>query len=209
MKIANIVHADELVNHTEVEFINYCRDVTSDFDWNLPTLFVGWEFIKEFEEFPELCNINILKHRIVENKIYWEFSFDENKSSHIKGVSSFVKHAPDFYFAERYYYINLDPVFYQLKDNQDLFDVMPKKFDSFYVHKDRMIYAVSEQTIYGFDVEMYKFFKFNMDGIMDRLHATTTGPCVLDPEGEIYEKYYKILPEFSLLKRYLVVLVTN
>jgi len=208
MKLANIVYVDELVNHKEVEFINYCQDVTSDFDWSLPTLFVGWNFLKEFEEFPQLTNVNILKHRITQNQLYWEFSFNENKSSHINGINSFVKHVPDFYFTSRYTYTNIDPVFHQLKDNQDLFDVLPKTIDRFYLLKDRMIYILSEDKIYGLDLEMYKFFKFGIEAIKEKLFQKTFN-CVNDADGEFYEKYYKMFPEFSLLKRYLVVLVTN
>ena len=208
MKIANIVYADELVNHTEVDYINYCPDVREGFDWSLPTLFVGWEFIKEFEEFPELCNVNILKHRITQNQLYWEFSFDENKSSHVKGVSSFVKHVPEFYFSSRFTYTNIDPVFHQLKDNQDLFDVLPKTVDRFYFLKDRMIYILSGDKIYGLDLEMYRFFKFSVEAIKAKLFEKTFN-CVNDSDGEFYKKYFKMFPEFTLLKRYLVVLVTN
>ena len=42
--------------------------------------------------------MNILTHKIIENKLYWEFSFEENKSSHVNGIQSFVENAPDFYF---------------------------------------------------------------------------------------------------------------
>jgi hypothetical protein len=72
-----------------------------------------------------------------------------------------------------------------------------------------MVYILSDNKIYGLDVQMYNFFKFDWGGIMDRLHGITDGPHFLDPDGEWYEKYYKLFPEFSLLKRYLVVLVTN
>lgn len=207
MKIANIVYGDELVNHDKVDYINYYKeDSLYDLDPLLPTLWVGWGLLKKLDLD---VTVNILKHRIKENLLYWEFSFEENKASHINGVASFVKNTPHFYFNPKYNYTNLDPVFHQLKDVRDIFDVLPKKLDGYYALKNRVLYILSGDQIYGLDLEMYKFFKFDIQGIMDRLHDITDGPHFHDPDGEHYEKYYKIFPEFTLLKRYLVVLVTN
>jgi len=213
MKIANIVYEKDLINHKEVEYINYYKGSVEDIvieNPELPTLYVGWSHLKNFsKDNDDLKDINILKHQIASNRIYWEFSFDENKQSHVKGVSDFVYYAPNFYFTSRYGYTNLDPVFFQIKDNRDLFDVLPKSMDAFYMLKDRMIYILSGDKIYGLDMEMYRFFKFNIDGIMDVLSERTKGPKFLDTNGEYYESQYKILSDFTQLKRYLVVLVTE
>jgi hypothetical protein len=207
MKIANIVYEKELVNHNEVEFINYHKGGYESLNADLPTLFVGWEFMKQFP-LAELKDVNILKHRIIENKLYWEFSFDENKSSHVSGIQSFIEYVPKFYFTPRYQYENIDPVFHQLRDNQDLFDVLPKEITKAYVLKNRMLYILSGQKIYGLDLDMYKFFKFNVDGIKEKVTEMSFA-FFDDPDGKYYEKYYKIFPDFSFLKRYLVVLVSN
>jgi len=213
MKIANIIFEKDLINHKKVDFINYYQvnDTNFSYDHNLPTLFVGWHFMKKINENNDnIQNANILKHRIIRNKLYWEFSFEENKSSHVKGINSFVKNVPDFYFAPKYQYINLDPVFYQIKNNQDLFDVIPKmnKIDAYYQYKDRMIYLLSENKIYGLDIEMYNFFKFNVTSIIDNLQGMN-GNIFKDIDGKDYQKYYKFFPEFTHLKRYLVVLLSK
>lgn len=219
MKIANIVHKDDLVNHNKVDYIEYYG--WSPNIWNiknpeLPTLYVGWNFINTVAipnaKNDKLKEINILKHQIVKNKLYWEFSFDENKSAHITGVESFVKHAPDFYFTPNYKYTNLDPIFHQLKDNQDLFDVLPKNVAKSYWLYDRMLYilggdGIYTDEIYGLDLDMYRFFKFDVDEIKRKLFEMSFN-FVHDPQGTYFQKYSKIFTEFPLLKRYLVVLVS-
>ncbi len=207
MKIANIVYEKDLVNHKQVDFINYHKGGYEELNADLPTLFVGWGFLKQFQ-IAELKDVNILKHRILENKLYWEFSFDENKSSHVNGIASFVRNAPIFYFLPRYTYINFDPVFYQIKDSQDLLDALPKSYKHTYLFKNKMLYLLSEKKIYGLDLDMYRFFKFNIDGIINKLSEMSVNNTV-DLEGSVHQEYYKIFPEFIYLKRYLVVLLSN
>lgn len=211
MKIGNIIYESELVNHKEVEYINYYRindnqSIPQEVDYSLPTLIVGWKFLNN--HFPDL-DVNVLSHKITDNKLYWEFSFDENKSSHVSGIESFIDNVPKFYFTPQYSYKNLDPVFYQIKDNQDLYDILPSKVELLYKFKDRMLYILTDDVIYGLDLEMYKFFKFNIQGILDRLLILSKKPPIIDSEGDKYQEYYKIFPEFSYLKRYLVVILSK
>lgn len=210
MKIANIVYEGDLVTHEKVDFINYYRGSVQDVvieNPELPTLYVGWNHLKSFAEGNEkLKDINILRHQIEPNKLFWAFSFDENKQSHVNCVADFVYYCPNFYFTNRYYYTNLDPVFFNIKDNQDLLDVLPKKIDAYYSLRDRMVYVLSGEKIFGLDMEMYRFFKFNIDGIMDILSERTSGAKFIDLSGVYYESQYKRFPDFTQLKRYLVVL---
>lgn len=211
MKIANIIYEGELVNHKQVEFINYHKineyssTIFQDVDISLPTLIVGWKFLKE--TLPDY-DVNILKHKIVENQLYWEFSFDENKSSHVSGVKSFVRYAPEFYFS-KYSYTNIDPIFHQLKDNQDLYDILPQKIDAYYYYKEDIIYFLSDGKISGLNIEIFKFFKFDIQAILNKLDNRTSGAVVHDSDGELHQKYYKIFPDFNRLKRYIVVLLTK
>lgn len=210
MKIANIVHEEDLINHKKVDYINYYNEPKKleEIDATLPTLFVGWSFMRETNPDNELIqNADILKHKIVTNELYWEFSFTESKASHIKGVESFVSYAPEFYF-KKYSYINLDPVFFQLKDLQDLLDVIPKKIDSIYRYKDEMVYLLSDKAITGIDLKMYEFFQFNISEMFSVL-SEKSNELHIDLEGEKYLSHYKTFPNFIHLKRYMVVLLTN
>lgn len=211
MKIANIVYEKNLVNHTKVDYINYVNGEVkyNNLDTSLPTLYVGWSFMKQCNPDNEIIqNANILYKKIITNELYWEFSFDESKSSHVKGVESFINNAPNFYFSSKYQYVNLDPVFFQLAYIDDLMYVIPKQINSVYVYKNEMVYILLDDKIWGINLKMYEFFKFNVDEILKNLMERTVYSTI-DISGEIFQQYYKILPNYIHLKRYLVTILTK
>ena len=212
MKIANIIHEKELVNHTKVEYVNYINEPTEyeGVDKTLPTLYVGWSFMKDCNPENELIkNADILKKKIVSNELYWECSFEESKASHVKGVDNFVKLVPEFYFMPKYSYINLDPVFFSLQDIRDVMDVVAKEIDFLYNFKNEMIYLLVEgHKIIGINMKMYEFFKFDTLQLLARLQERTAN-YKNDLDGEIHQSYYKILPNFTHLKRYLIVILSK
>ena len=211
MKIANVIHEKELVNHTKVEYINYFNEAKAydDLDKSLPTLYVGWSFMKACNpDNPIIQNADILKKKIITNELYWEFSFRESKPSHVKGVDTFAGLVPQFYFSPKYIYTNLDPVFFQLKDVDDLMDVTPKKIDASYNYKNEMFYFLTDNKIWGIDLRMYQFFKFGLEEILQRMLVRTAMP-ITDLEGETYQLYYKIFPNYEHLKRYIVTILSK
>lgn len=211
MKIANIIYEKELVNHKKVDYVNYYNEATSygELDKTLPTLYVGWSFMKSCNPDNEIIqNANILHKKIIGNELYWECSFDESKASHVKGVEWFINSVPQFYFSPKYSYVNLDPVFFQLKDVDDLMDVVPKKINASYNFKNEMIYLLLDNKITGINLKMYEFFKFSNEEIISRLMERTLD-SYYDSDGSQYQKYYKILPKFTYLKRYLVTILSK
>ncbi len=211
MKIANVIYEKELVNHTMVEYVNYHQGVIEydSLDKKLPTLYVGWSFMKACNPNNEIIqHADILKKKIVTNELYWEFSFEESKPSHVKGVDGFVNAAPQFYFAPKYQYINLDPIFFQITEIEDLMAVLPKEIDATYIFKNEMIYVLKDNKISGINFDMYRFFKFNVEEIIERINYRTAH-TVNDIDGQMYLNQYKIFPNFEYLKRYLVVILTK
>ena len=214
MRIANIIHEQELVNHTKADYINYFNGPVEydKLDGNLPTLYVGWEFMKTCNpDNPIIQNAEILSKNIISDELYWEFSFKENKAEHVRGVDSFVEAAPQFFFKPKYTYINLDPVGFQLRDIQDLMDVIPKEIDYIYQYKSEMIYLLKNNKITGINLKMYEFFKFDINDMVHRLgqRLKIGREYLSDFEGETYQSYYKIFPKFELLKRYLVTILSK
>ena len=206
MKIVNIIHEKELVNHVKSDYVNYFNEPKSynDLDKSLPTLYVGWTFMKTCNPNNIIIqNADILKNKIITDELYWEFSFSENKASHVKGVNTFAGLAPQFYFKPKYSYTNLDPVFFQLKDIDDLMDICPKKIDNSYIYKNEILYILTDNKICGINLKMYEFFKFNVNDILDRINGRTKS-IISDVDGSYYQKYYKIFPNFEHLKRYIV-----
>jgi len=209
MKIANIVYEKELINHVEVDYVNYYKGVHEydSLDKTLPTLYVGWSFMKTCNEFNEIIqNADILRKKIVGNELYWEFSFEESKPSHVKGVESFINLAPQYYFPPKYSYINLDPVFFQIVDVQGLLDVVPKEIDKVYNYKNEMLYVLKGKNISGVDLKMYSFFKFDIKEIQEEI-SVRSAVFINDMDGQMHLNQYKILPNFTLLKRYLITLL--
>lgn len=206
MKIANIIHEKELVNHNHSDYVNYYNEPISydRLDKSLPTLYVGWSFMKACNPDNDIIqNADILKKKIISNELYWEFSFQESKPSHVKGVNKFTNIAPEFYFKPKYIYTNLDPVFFQIKDINDLMDVCPRNIDNVYNFKNKMLYILTDNKIWGINLDMYEFFQFNIDDILTRITDRTTS-TISDLDGSYYQKYYKIFPNFEHLKRYLI-----
>jgi hypothetical protein len=216
MKIANVIYEKELVNHTKVEYINYINEPTEyeKLDKTMPALYVGWSFMKASNPNNELIqHADILKKKIITNQLYWECSFEESKSSHVKGVESFVNLAPQFYFTPKYQFINLDPVFFQIVDIEGLMDVLPKEINMSYLLKNEMLYlhAKDEKSgdkIYAINLKMYEFFKFNIDEIKKEI-SIRSADLINDMDGQMYLNQYKIFPNFNLLKRYLVVILSK
>jgi hypothetical protein len=71
-----------------------------------------------------------------------------------------------------------------------------------------MIYLLSDNKITGIDLKMYHFYKFNTFEILARIQERTK-KYQNDLDGNTYLSYYKILPDFSHLKRYLIVILSN
>jgi hypothetical protein len=212
MKIANVIYEKELVNHTKVEYVNYYNELIEyeKLDKSLPTLFVGWSFMKACNPNNEIIqHADILKKKIITNELYWEFSFEESKASHVKGIETFVNIAPQFYFTPKYTYVNLDPVFFQIVDIEGLMDVLPKEKDVVYNYKNEMLYILKGNKITGIDLKMYAFFKFNISEIIEIFQNGQTAVYINDMDGQMYLNQYKIFPNFTLLKRYIVVILTK
>jgi hypothetical protein len=207
LKLANIMYRDELVNHTKVDFINYVPSQLDDFDKEIPKLFVGWNYLKEWDV-SLFSDLSILNKEISKNIAYWEFSFNENKAQHVSGVEMFIRNAPYYYFRDKYKYKNVDPIFENFETIQDLKNIIPNNVEFVYNYKNEGLYFLNEDIIYGIDLNMYEFFNIEKDEIINSVVSEAT-PYAVDLEGETYQKHYKNYPNFEELKRYLVVLLSK
>jgi hypothetical protein len=211
MNIGNIVYENNLVNHKKIDYINYINDSIryEDINKNLPTLYVGWSFMKSVNPNNEaIQNANILHKKIIDDKLYWEFSFKESKQSHVNGIQLFVDSVPKFYYESNYKYIDLDPVFYKIFDVDDILNMLPYDMNVMYQHKNEMIYVLSKNTIWGINLKMYEYFQFNLDELIQKIHKRCRLQFI-DTDGDMYQKYYKILPKYNRLRRYVIVMLSK
>lgn len=206
MKIGNVIYEGELVNHTKVDYINYINEPTSydDLDKSLPTLYVGWIFMKKCNPNNEIIQTtDILSKEIIKNKLYYEFSFSENKASHVKGVDKFTSLATNRYFKPNYDYVDLDPVFFQIKDVEGIIKLLPENIDRVYNYKNEMVYILNDNKIYGINLKMFDFFLINTSDLLIKIVGRIKS-TISDMDGSYYQSYYKIFPNFELLRRYIV-----
>jgi hypothetical protein len=206
MKIGNIVHESELINHVKVDYINYLNEETAyhNVDTTLPTLYVGWSFMKECNRHDNVFqNVNILNRTIISNQLFFEFTYKEDKQSHVNGVQEFVDNVPMHYFKPKHNYTNLDPIFFQIANIEDLMDALPKELDCFYVYKKEMVYVLKNNNIWGINLTLYSFFQFDIDEIITTLKSKSCSYSD-DSEGITYQKYYKTFPDYEDLKKYIV-----
>lgn len=211
LKIGNILYKDNLVNNTEVEYINYYK-ISEDsslmgIDFRLPTLYVGWDVAKKLGEKFDV-ETSILNKEIKKHNSYWEFSFKENKAEHVNGVDMFARNVPFHYFTSRYTFINIDPIFNDIKHVEELVPKLISTPEWVYNYKDEMLYILSLNQIYGIDLKMYKYFNMDIDHIKFKL-INNIEKIINDLDGSIHQKYYKQFPNFEDLKRYLVVLLSK
>ena len=202
--IGNILYYEELVNHKKVDYINYfnIKEDNNTIDYSIPTLYVGWNYFKT--ELIKNNDVNILDKTIVKNSKYWEFSFSENKSQHISGIEMFINDLPHYYFSSQYKYVNIDPVFNNIDNINDLMNLLPLKIEYYYTYKNDMIYILHNRNIIGLDINMYNFFEFNS---VDILNSIIERSCAgqQDINGGIFQEYYKTFPNFEKLRRYIVI----
>jgi len=209
MKIANVVY-ENLVNHTQVEYINYIQKPVSytDIDRTLPTLYVGWKFMKSCNDDNIIINADILSKCIIPNKLYWEFSFNEYKSMSIIGVNGFVDKAPELYFSSRFNYTNFDPTYLNIHNVNDFLSVLPNKIDRIYKYKNECLYMVIENEIIGVNLKLLNYLKFDLDIFSIEL-LNRCDEYIDDFDGNIYMSYYKIYNGFDLLKRFIVTIIAK
>lgn len=211
MKLGNIIYQEDLVNHEKVDFVNYIKEPIEyqKYQTNLPTLYVGWRFFKESNPNDIIIQPqSILEKKVVTNQLYWEHSFKENKSQHVLGVEMFINDVPYMYFTSKYNYYNIDPVFFQIQNIDDLFNVLPKNIDAYYNYKGEMLYILKDSVIWGIDIKMYEYFEFDIENILFKISKKST-IFFTDLDGETYQKYYKTFPDFDYLRRYIVVLLSK
>lgn len=204
MKIGNIIYDSELINHDKLDYINYYDNIfDKNINYSLPTLFVGWITLKN--SFIDR-KFDILNKEIIKNKEYWEFNFNENKASHVNGIIDFVNLLPKYFFEGGFQYENIDPVFYNLRSIEDLFKYIPEKIDSYYNYMNEGLYFLCGNKIYGLDLRMFNIFKFDIISILKHVDERSVVKNN-DIDGQVYQYFYKIIPDYINLRRYIVCLL--
>ncbi len=201
MKIVNIIYNDELVNHDELSYINYYKseNINIIVDNDLPTLIVGWDIVKS----NDIENVSILNNEIIKHKLYWCFSFNENKQKHINDVDYFSEIAIEYYFINKYNYKIIDPIFDNIHTEDELFNII--KYPTVAYNYKNMLYLLNDKDIYILNVDVFKYFSFNIKNIFKYLDYYVSK--FIKDDNMLYKYYFHYFNGYNNLKRYIVTLV--
>jgi hypothetical protein len=172
-------------------------------DKSLPTLVIGWNLVNDL--------LPVYEHDILEKEIhsgntqfkhYWEFSPTEDIIQYTQGLELFTKKIPYMYMS-RYVYINGDPFFNNLF-SVDAINIFLPDGGNLYIYKDEVVYYCVGNNIYGFKLSIFDYLGLDSSLIIGMLRKKAIKE-IIDTHGEEYQKYYKLFPEFDMLKRSMVV----
>lgn len=212
-KIGNVFYKDSLVNHNKVDYIEYiCDEEKVNYETLfLPTLVVGWDYFNKLDISKTYPKVSILEKEVNKSVLYWEFSFNENKSEHVSGVDMFVRNVPHYYFTHHYRYKLIDPVFNNIDSFSDLLNKLPHTVTAKYFYKDDMAYLLDGKTIYGIDLKMFEFFDIEnlTTRLFEEIEMNDQLNVTLDDDGDIFTEYNEIYRGYEYLKRYMVVLLSK
>jgi len=174
-----IFTSESSLNSYSLEFDNYCvgvhtfRDLDINSDFEIPTIIIGWDFIKNnFEK------VRISKKKI-KNNLYWTFSQTEDKDSNEKDIKKFITKSLNEFLPKNYETFDsvLNGSIYKKID-----EILDKKISFVYLSKD-VLYILNDTFFYGislksidfifenhrdfirFIIERYKLIFFNYDNI--------------------------------------------
>lgn len=192
MYIANIVSRTRTTFNDEL--FNITDDITS-INPNLPTLVVGWGFVKEVYQGK---NISILNKNI-DKSTMWTFSRHEKRTEYEKDSKFFLELLIDDISKDvKYKYINVLTLTYEktkkLIENFNKLDI-----SCIYVYMNSFIYIYSNsiKTVYGVDFNMIDYININRRKIYNKLYnlgEVFFSDDFIDIEFKKHIKDNKIIP---------------
>jgi hypothetical protein len=196
IKIGRIV-CDNFLKIDKKEYLEYITygEYTKS---NIPTLFIGFYDLKK-NIYPDL---SILDKTIETNKIYWCFSYKERKQEYFECIKSFYDNVFDYYFSN-IEYINIDPIFHNIKTSEDLFNILPKEINLLYYNGINNNYYLLDNNfkIYSLSTNSFKYFNIP---IKDSLKMGINIRNKLVDMNGITHKNYELFYGDERIEKYIV-----
>lgn len=206
MKFGTIVYSEIVENQQFKGHIEYVSltDYTPNPSPEKPTLIIGFvNFNKLYGSM--FGDISILNKEIIPNKLYWEFSINENKNQYLRGITNFEKYDFFKYATAGYKYVNIDPLFNNIKSYDHLYKLLPKNIDKVYVD-NRMMYILSNFNVFGIDLLAFEYYKINIEPVV-RYVTGNSKHNVIDLKNEYYDSLRLRIPNVLNLKRFIVIFI--
>lgn len=177
MKVANIVSDSKVDVSKDFNIVKTTDEIID----KIPTLIVGWDFIKE--KYPDY---DILNKKLSDN-VYWTFKKTEKRDIYEEDIFNFIELSYKS-FVNKTTYIFIDPIHRSRKEIKKIL----KKIYSFkkiisYEH-GHMIYIYGENLIFGVDLNLIEFIGLNINKIKTKIIQISN---IFLTEKDIFIEYKK------------------
>jgi hypothetical protein len=174
MKIGNIVSSIDVKISNEFNLVKNMDEIIQ----GLPTLIVGFDYVNK--NYPDF---NILDKEIEPN-IYWTFKRTEKRDKFEEDLYWFKQKVYDDLF-KQIVYIFVDPIYYRgyvmIKLLRKIINI-ENKYSLMY---NNMIYIYGDNFIFGFDLNLLRFLKLDVNKIKNKIKSVST--VFLDDEKILIE----------------------
>lgn len=201
IKLGIIYYKDELILHDKVNYIEYIQinDYNEIKYTKRPVLIVGWNIVKN-----KYTSVNILNKKINDN-LYWCFSFNEKKNDYIDNINKFI-YSDVLNVFNSFEYIIISPVFNnKIKNENDIIEYFKDcKLNNIYVSANKELAILCNNTIYKINLKELKFFKYNINIIVDFLKENYKN-FYYDRKGRIEKMYLDYFNgiDNNIIKKYI------
>lgn len=165
MKIGNIVSTTKVEVSEVSEDFNVVQSL-GDIIQGLPTLIVGWDFIKK--NYPDY---DILDRKLSEN-LYWTFKKTEKRELYEEDLYNF-KQNTYANLTKDIKYIFIDPIQLKRKEIKKILIKLRSAIKIISYEHENMIYLYTENLIFGIDLTLLEFIGIQSSKITDIVRKNT------------------------------------
>jgi hypothetical protein len=158
MVVANIVSANNLNVSCDFNVVKSLDDTIQ----GLPTLIVGWDYIKK--KYPDYDIIN----RKISNNLYWTFKKTERRELHEEDIYNFIENSYKNLILNLEY-IFVDPILFNRKSIIKILRKILENDGVIAYYHDKMIYIYCDKYIFGIDLSLLEFIGLNIDKIIIKI----------------------------------------
>jgi hypothetical protein len=194
MKIANIITSTDISMDLKYDVYNIV-DFNTDYNKDIPTLFIGYTKTKE------ILDINILENKY-NNLIWWTTSKEEKMVDYFKILNEFETNVLSFY-KNIYCYKPFNFLLYKDRNFNDLIKLFSNENIRIYLNK-RSVYVLIDKEIIGFDLNYFWYIdKPNTIKLLKKIISHKN--CIYDKKNVILNKYKSEVHQKEIIERYIPV----
>lgn len=194
--LCRIITQDE-INHYRIP--NYCEIID-----NIDNLIIDdncYYLINSYFLAKKLFSNTSILNKQINDKVYWEYSFSENKKLHVNGISDFIENIPEKYYGSIYDYKSIDLI----DNNIDSVDKLIKPFLNHkfitYNNKNEYLYIYFKTKIYGINLKELYYHDLDVDFFLEKIKECSIR-YIYDKDSSILVEVSKKYPFFFNIIKY-------